>query len=128
MRFKDKKKRTIQLEESDGIIKAYCIDDGGVCVGFIQFYVLCSGDEYTKETIIACPETANISEKYQKSGIATQIIKYAKTIYDDVYFSPDMGYGRKSNQIHYSDAGLSLKNSCERKGITRNIWLDEDYD
>lgn len=127
MQFKDKHNRTIQLKDSDGTIEAYCMDDDGVFVGSIQFYIRCFGDKYTKEITVACPEIANIFEKFQRSGIATHIIEYAKTIYDDVYFSPDMGCGGKSNQIYYSDAGLAFKNSCERNSITRNALLDDDF-
>ena len=127
MQFKDKHNRTIQLKDADGTIEAYCVDDEEAFVGSIQFHIQSFGDKYTEETTVAFPEIANIYEKYQRSGIATQIIEYAKTIYDDVYFSPDMGGGGKTDQIHYSDAGLAFKNSCEKNGITRDVLLDEDY-
>lgn len=127
MQFKDKLNRTIQLAECDGTIKAYCVDDDETYIGEIRFCVQSSGGDYEEETTAACPETATISEEYQKSGIATRIIEYAKTVYGKVYFSPDMGCGGKTNQIYYSDAGLALKNSCERKGITRNVLIDNDF-
>lgn len=127
VQFKDKFNRTLQLNECDGTIKAYCVDDGKSYIGQIQFCVLNLGGDYIENSTSACPQIATISEEYQKSGIATQIIEYAKTIYDNVYFSQDTGCGGKTNQIHYPDAGLAFKNSCERKGITRNVLCDVEF-
>lgn len=122
MQFKDKKNRLIELIHSNETIEAFCVDDD-VTVGSIQFQVVCFGDEYTEEKVVAYPEIAHIDEAHQRSGIATKIIEYAKTIYDNVYFCPDRGYGGQNDYIHYSDAGLSFKNSCEKNHITDEMTI-----
>ncbi len=125
--FKDKKNRTIRLEECGETIRAYHVDgDEKIPVGMIQFDIKSHGDIYVEEKTVAHPEIAHVDPAYQKSGIATEIIKYAKTLYDDVSFYPDTGAGGMSGEIHYSDQGLALKESCERQGITRAAWDDED--
>ncbi len=119
MKFRDKRNRLITLEYNDvtNTISAFHDD---IQIGQIDFIV--SDTYYTQ---IAYPYIANITERYQRSGIATEIIKYATTLYDIVRFERDYGYGGKTNLIHYSDAGLVLKNSCERNGITKEL-LDDD--
>lgn len=96
MKFKDSKERDILLEEGYDTIHAYHIDgDSEKDVGYIQFQVTETSEKYgnSKSKSVACPEQMHIKQHYQSSGIATQIIKYAKEIYEEVYFYPDTGCG-----------------------------------
>ncbi|MBU3102572.1 GNAT family N-acetyltransferase [Clostridium gasigenes] len=128
MEFKDRKGRMIYLEESYGIIYAYLIEGNGRCdVGSIQFSISEYLDKNGEDVIIAYPEQIHIDESYQRSGIATQIIEYAKEIYDVVKFSQDSGCGGNTDEIHYSGEGLAFKNFCEMTGITENnVDYEED--
>lgn len=120
MKFRDKRNRLITLKYNDvtNTISAYQDDNH---IGQIDFLV-----SETDDKQIAYPYTANITKQYQHSGIATEIIKYATTIYDIVQFERDYGYGGKTNYIHYSEEGLALKNSCERNGITKELPDDDE--
>lgn len=122
MEFKDKKNRTITLKEIGDIIYANCNERE---VGSIQFYVPEFSCEYGNVNSIAYPDQMHIDISYQRSGIATEIIKYAKEIYSVVQFLSDTGCGGNTDAIHYSSEGLAFKNSCEMAGITKN---HEDYD
>lgn len=121
MEIIDKSDRNIQLKESFDTIRAY---HNGKEVGFIQFLTVDCGNFNT----LAYPEQMNIVESYQRNGIATQIIKYAQTIYDIVKFAEDNGCGGNTNKIHYSDEGLQFKNYCELKGITQttSYYVEEE--
>ena len=121
---KDNYGNVIRLNESNDIISAYYITDKHQeYAGEIQFLVINNCDKFGNESTSAYIQLANVLPLFQRRGIATQIIIYAKKLYDNVLFAPDLGYGGKSDGIHYSDAGLALKNSCERKGITNAIEL-----
>ena len=114
MQFKDKKNRTICLKDYCGTIDAY---DGNDKVGFIQFEVVEYLTRYGESEYTAYPEQMHIDGKYQRSGIATQIIEYAKEIYDNVKFAEDTGWGGNTNAIHYTSEGLCFKHYCETNGI-----------
>ena len=114
LEYVGKNDKQLEFEESYDTITAYLMENGErEYVGEISFAVQIIGDERTEEKRIACPKIANVLERYQKCGIATQIIKFAKKIYDDVYFAPDTGSAGNSNDIHYSDEGLAFKTSSE---------------
>ncbi|GEM_PF-1457680 len=122
MEFTDKRGRKIFLEESNNIIDAYCIDeDVEEKVGYIQFQVTEYSSSYMESVSVAYPEQMHIKPQYQRSGIATQIIEYAKRIYDTVKFSQDTGCGGNTDEIHYSSEGLQFKQHCEGNGITECI-------
>lgn len=119
MEFTDKKGRKIFLEESNNTIDAYCTDeDMEEKAGYIQFQVKEYPSGYRGSVYVAYPEQMHIEPQYQRSGIATQIIEYAKQIYDTVRFSPDTGCGGNTDEIHYSSEGLQFKQHCEGNGIT----------
>ena len=102
LEYVGKNDKQLEFEESYDTITAYLMENGErEYVGEISFAVQIIGDERTEEKRIACLKIANVLERYQKCGIATQIIKFAKKIYDDVYFAPDTGSAGNSNDIHY---------------------------
>lgn len=122
--IKDKKNRTIYLKEINDIIYAYC---GEQELGSIQFCVLELSSKYGNDTSIAYPEQMHLDNSYQRSGIATEIIKYAKEIYNNVQFTSDTGCGGNTDEIHYTSDGLAFKNFCEMTGITKK-YLDYEDD
>ena len=129
LEYVGKNDKQLEFEESYDTITAYLMENGErEYVGEISFAVQIIGDERTEEKRIACPKIANVLERYQKCGIATQIIKFAKKIYDDVYFAPDTGSAGNSNDIHYSDEGLAFKPSCERNNDTKDVLENDDED
>ena len=129
VQFSDKRGRTIILKESYDEIYAYCID-GTIRteVGYIQFHVIETTSKYTSGKTIAYPDQMHIISEYQRSGIATQIIQYAKQIYGTVQFAPDTGCGGNTDEIHYTSEGLQFKNYCEESGITEYSCDQEDED
>lgn len=122
MRFNDNEDRKIRLVEEDSVISAYHNEDK---VGYIQFFTQEYFDKFGNSTILAIPEQMHIDRKYQRCGIATEIIKYAKNIYDQVRFATDTGCGGNTDEIHYSSEGLLFKHFCEMNKITNS---DLDYD
>lgn len=94
-------------------------------IGTIQFLVTKFENDYQDDCSVAYPEIANINSNYQRRGIATAMIEYAKELYDEVVFAKDEFVGGNTDDIHYSNEGLAFKNSCERKGITRAL-VDDD--
>lgn len=131
MEFKDKKGRTIYLEKDNNTINAYFVEEyNRINVGSIQFMVVDNSTKYEDYKSIAYPEQMHIIEDYQRSGIATKIIEYAKQIYDQVCFYQDTGCGGNTDEIHYSDEGLQFKNFCESKKITRDLsdYEEDEYD
>lgn len=126
MQFKDKKGRVIYLEGSYNTIYAYCIDENGKYnVESIQFSVSEYSGTCGDDVLIAYPEQMHINASYQRRGISTEIIKYAKEIYDKVKFAQDSGCGGNTDEIHYSGEGLEFKNFCEMTGITEDFF---DYE
>lgn len=79
LEYVGKNDKQLEFEESYNTITAYLMENGErEYVGEISFAVQIIGDERTEEKRIACPKIANVLERYQKCGIATQIIKFAK--------------------------------------------------
>lgn len=101
------------------------IHSGDKIVGTIQFLVCRYESSYQDDCNVAYPQIANIDSNYQRRGIATAMIEYAKELYDEVVFARDEFVGGNTDDIHYSNEGLAFKNSCERKGITRAL-VDDD--
>lgn len=133
MKFVDKEGRDIYLEENLDTIYAYnCIyetedeEESKEEIGYIQFLVQEQGGKYEDCQRVAYPEQAHVNKKFQRSGIATKIIEYAKEIYDLVQFYPDTGCGGNTDEIHYSDEGKAFKDYCEENGITKLIEESDD--
>lgn len=125
MNFIDKEGRKIALTENDGIIQAF---HGKRQVGKIIFNVTtCGGDgKYSQEESVAYPYLINVIGGYKRAGIATNMIEYAKTLYDHVVFSDNVGSVENKDDIHYSDEGLQFKLFCEAKRITQGPSYDDD--
>ena len=126
----DKKGRDIELIiGDDNIGRAYC---GGEEVGQLSFWVTDNGGDYTENTRSAQVHTMNVIEAFQRAGIATEIIKYAKEEYDSVTFASDPGTVEDKDDIHYSEEGLAFKRYCELNKITKDpdeyFEDNEDYD
>lgn len=117
MTFDDNKGRSISLEESEGTIQAYC---EGKEVGHIQFIISKYPDVNGNLISIAYPEQMHICKDFQRSGLATNIIRLAKEIYDEVQFL-DGNYSGNSDEIHYTADGSAFKSFCERTKITKVI-------
>jgi GNAT superfamily N-acetyltransferase len=107
-----------ELEFDDGydIIRARVGDQE---VGCFQFMTQSYGEDGLK----AIPEQMHIAEGYRGLGIGTEIIKHALECYDAVQFMYDYGNSGNSDLIHYTDAGLSFKQHCERMGITKEMEI-----
>ena len=130
----DKNGRDIKLIiGGDDTVRAYCGEEE---VGQISFWVTDNGGDYTKDTRSAQVHTMNVIEGFQRAGIATEIIKYAKEEYDSVTFASDPGTVEDKDDIHYSEEGLAFKRYCELKEITKdpdehfedNEDNDEEYE
>lgn len=123
--FEDNKGRKIVLKHNNcsSTIEAYYNDS---CVGEISFNVTKVGGDYSEERTYANPHTMNIRPEYQRAGIATEIIKFAKDVYDTVSFADDPGAVEDKDYIHYSMEGLAFKNKCEQKGGVLEKQPEED--
>jgi len=126
----DKKGREIELIIGDDDTgRAYF---NGEEVGQISFWVTNNGGDYTEETRHAQPHTMNVIDGFKRAGIATEIIKYAKEVYDSVSFASDPGTVEDKDYIHYSEEGLALKRNCELTKLTEDpdehFEDNEDFD
>ena len=120
MEFRGKSGRKIELKEHDGTIYAY----HKKCeVGKIDFAIIEVPYGYDGSVSVAYPRMMNVAFEYQRQGIATGIINYAKELYEEVRFYPDTGCGGNTDEVHYSAEGLSFKDFCERSGITNETYI-----
>lgn len=116
MTFIDNKGRSICLEEeSEDTIRAY---NEGKDVGYIRFIVSKYPDGNGNLISIAYPEQMHICKDFQRSGIATNIIMFAKEVYDEVQFLDGNPSGN-SDEIHYTAVGSAFKSFCEKNEITK---------
>lgn len=95
-----------------GVSELKAIYDGNE-IGSIQFQVT---PDMEGEPCVAYPTIMHVKEIYRRKGVATKIIEKAGESVK-VKFSADLGSSGNSDEIHYSDAGISFKDSCVKRGI-----------
>lgn len=110
----------------------FCIDEVKVCgdidtdiirfsavynekeIGYIVFIVR---PNYEGDPAYVMPKDMNVLEEYRRKGVATKIIR---TIPLKVVFYPNTG---NTDEIHYSDDGLSFMEYCLESKIAQMQML-----
>lgn len=103
--FTDKSGRVIRLVCNDPDIVAYC---GSEKVGELSF------TDYHDGLILSF---VNVHAAFQRAGIATEMVRYAKEQVGD-FLLPGMSWNaRREDQLHTSQDGRAFLNSCFRSGL-----------
>lgn len=115
MEITDKTGENITLVVENDFIRAY--SEVGKEIGVFDYYYI-EGFENIPDVYEL--QGMNIIDEYQRRGIGREILKLGENVFEKViYPSP---YETNIEVNHLSSEGLALLDSCNSKGIIKNLY------